>query len=131
MEDNAKKWLTNKVMRDIIGCCCEISNLCGHKYPFDKTRWNENYIGKSTPTYGEMINNNLDKIVMLLVNFSEYVNHKTVIDDYFNEDKKLPRDKQNHWSSEEHIRDFKCFVKEALVKARDSKLEMIIDEKGL
>ena len=35
------------------------------------------------------------------------------------------------WSSEEHIRDFKCFVKEALVKARDSKLEMIIDEKGL
>lgn len=78
-----------------------------------------------------MINNNLDKIVMLLVNFSEYVNHKTVIDDYFNEDKKLPRDKQNHWSSEEHIRDFKCFVKEALVKARDSKLEMIIDEKGL
>lgn len=119
MDNKAKKWLTKKVMSDIVGSCCEISNLCGHKYPFDKMILEKTTI--KPLTHGELINKELNKIAMLLTNFPEYVNHETVIDDYFN------MDKQSHWGTESHIRDFKCFVKESLSIMRDNKLEVIIE----
>jgi len=126
MEDKAKKWLIKQIHSSVIGCCCEISNLCGHKYPFDEQLMQRDYIIVKK-TYGELIDENLTKISMLLNNFHEYVNKDTIIDDYFEEDAKKPRDKQTHWRTDAHIRDFKLFIKESIYRSRDKKLQEIID----
>lgn len=125
MEEKAKKWLINQIRSSVIRCCCEVSNLCGHKYPFDEELLKRDYIVVKA-TYGELIDKNLSKISMLLDNFHEYINKDTIIDDYFTKDKLKPRDKQNHWGTDAHIRDFKLFIKEATHRNRDIKINSLL-----
>lgn len=124
MEEVAKRWLKNKVTGEIIGICCDISNMCGHKYPFtaDIDRIKFDGIG----TYRDSINNNLSKISMLCFNFKDYINIDTVVDDYFIEDRKKPKEKQNHWGTESHIKVFKCFVNESKLLMRDRVISNIL-----
>jgi hypothetical protein len=118
MEEIAKIWLRDKVTSEIIGTCCEISNECGHIYPFvyRKDGWGSK----------ESIYLKLSKIAMLLHNFQDYINIDTVIDDYFERNSKLPREKQNHWCTPSHYKEFKSFVKEAKIIVRDSKISDIL-----
>lgn len=130
MEDKAKKWLVSQIRSSVIGCCCEISNLCGHKYPFDENLLKKDYSIRHAgiqKTYGQLIDENLSKISMLLNNFHEYVNKDTIIDDWVTDDTSKPRDRQSHWATEAHIRDFKLFIKESTYRNRDKKLEHIIN----
>lgn len=125
MEDKARQWLINQVTSSVIGCCCEVSNLCGHKYPFDEELLKKDYIIVKA-TYGELIDKNLSKISMLLDNFHEYVNKDTIIDDWVANDATKPDRQKSHWVTDWHVRDFKLFIKEATYRNRDKKLQEIV-----
>ncbi len=126
MEEVAKRWLKKKVSGEIIGICCDISNMCGHKYPFTTDIVDRISYYNGIGTYRDVINGKLSTMSMLFFNFQDYINIETIIDDYFIEDKKLPIGKQSHWGTESHIKVFKCLVNESKLLMRDRVLSNIL-----
>jgi hypothetical protein len=108
MDQEAKNWIVKKANEEIVGCCIDISNNCRHRYPIE---W-----GKFDGEKVKKIIKSLDRISRLLIMFSDLLTVDSIIDDFFS-------NSDSHWKTESNIRTFKLLVKDALQRARDSKLQ--------
>jgi len=108
MTEEAKIWIGKKVTYDIIGNCCEISNLCSHTYPLVVKDHNKVNVEKD-----------LNKIKFLLINFMEYINPDTMIDDFYSK-----IENRNQWWGQRHH--FKLYVKDVVQTIRDEKLKELV-----
>lgn len=117
MNQEAKKWIANKVRSEIVGMCCNISNACGHKHPIVlKDLSNSRYLSLDK-SHNEEIEKSLNKMKFLLSNFGEFIDIDNIIEDHF-----LIKSNQNQWSTEGHRVTFKLYIKDALQLVRDEKL---------
>lgn len=119
MKQKAKDWIKKKVLSEITGNCCSLSNDCEHKYPIVLRTLDTRYPDMDRKT-NENIIKSFNKIKFLLYNFGEFIDVDNVIDDFYSREKN-----QNHWYTEEHVKTFKLYVRDALVEVRDNKLEDI------
>ena|ERR1019366_4548989 len=108
MNQKAQDWIVERVGEEIVGCCMSISNNCYHEYPIRLEFY--------SATKSRDLLKDLDRIASLLNMFADILSVETIVDDYFSKN-------DNHWKM--HIRTFKLYVKDALQRARDSKLEEI------
>jgi len=119
MNNEAKNWIKNKVISEIIGKCCNISNNCQHKHPIILRDTNGKYPSMDIKTNDDTIKS-FNKIKFLLYNFGDFMDVDNIVDEHFSIKKN-----QNQWSTESHIKTFKLYVRDALIEVRDNKLSEI------
>lgn len=116
MNIEARSWIKKKVVSEIIGNCCDISNNCQHKHPIVLRDLNTRYPNMDKETNDRTIDS-FNKIKFLLYNFGDFIDIDNLVDEHFSK-----KCNQNQWSTESHIRTFKLYVSDALVEVRDKKL---------
>ncbi len=106
MKKEAKEWVRVKVMSEIIGICCDISNAHGHKYPF------KDYTYYDSRSY--------QKLLFLLSNFSDFIDIYNIVDDHYS-----INGNRSQWSTEYHKATFKLYINHAIGDVRQIRLNEI------
>jgi len=103
LNDDSIEYLRGKVMIDIIGNCCSISNsMTLIKFDINKSK-------------------EFNKLKFLIKNFSNIVNIQTVVDDFYNNPKN-----ESHWNTKLNREEFKSYITQALESTRDEKLNELV-----